>query len=392
MALKSQLFRGDPKLEAAAVSDPAHILQGAAGPHVGKIQFALIELDGATITKDSAYGPATAAAVRAFKQKRQILNFQGKIDDIVGKKTIAALDGEMLAKEAGSGRGGLRLGFKVVDQAFICGPDVTKKIEETWTTIQRDFRRLTFIQKFASCTHLLLPINLPGKTLLGLLPKDIPTDLDKLKQLARQFADTNGWDTLPLFQGSSKWLRTPPIFDPNTNGPCATPSSKVPPTAGPADDNKSFDPAHEADDTCSNTVQAAGQCWLNGTVNYGTFGVMVRLCSDFANTDFRFGLLPKINRDTLIAIFSLDWAKMLIRSFKHFGPAPEDPALPIAWTEATFRGGPKGVPNNPGNRPKCKSSCGGKADIVDWDYVWETHKRRDSALPPLGRPLPSLRV
>ena len=90
MALQSQLFRGDPKLEAASVSDPAHIVQGATGAHVAKIQLALIQSDGAAITADGAYGQGTAAAVSAFKAKRQILNFQGKIDNIVGKKTIAA--------------------------------------------------------------------------------------------------------------------------------------------------------------------------------------------------------------------------------------------------------------------------------------------------------------
>ncbi len=102
MGLQSQLFRGDPHLEAAAVSDLAHIFQGASGPHVAKIQQALIQVDGAAITQDGVYSPRTAAAVSAFKQKRQILNFQGKIDDIVGKKTMAALDSEMLALE---GRG-----------------------------------------------------------------------------------------------------------------------------------------------------------------------------------------------------------------------------------------------------------------------------------------------
>jgi pimeloyl-ACP methyl ester carboxylesterase len=106
MALQSQLFRGDGKLEAAAVSDPAHIVQGARGPHVAKIQQALIQLDGAAISQDSIYGPGTAAAVAAFKQKRNILNFQGKIDNIVGKKTMAALDSEMFAKEQGGGGGG----------------------------------------------------------------------------------------------------------------------------------------------------------------------------------------------------------------------------------------------------------------------------------------------
>ena len=115
MALQSQFFRGDSKLEAAAVSDPAHIIPGTRGPHVGKIQQALNQLDGASITADSSYGPATAAAVVAFKRKRSILNVQGKIDDIVGKKTMAALDTEMLVKERGNGGGavpgGNRRGF-----------------------------------------------------------------------------------------------------------------------------------------------------------------------------------------------------------------------------------------------------------------------------------------
>jgi peptidoglycan hydrolase-like protein with peptidoglycan-binding domain len=67
MALESEFFRGDPKLEAAAVSDPAHILPGAKGAHVGKVQQALIQLDGARIDgnelEQSLYGPSTANAV-----------------------------------------------------------------------------------------------------------------------------------------------------------------------------------------------------------------------------------------------------------------------------------------------------------------------------------------
>lgn len=106
MALLSQLFRGDSKLEAAALSDPAHIQTGARGEHVRKIQQALIQLDGAAITADGSYGPGTAAAVKAFKRKRGILNFQGIIDDIVGKKTMAALDAEMSATQGGGGDGG----------------------------------------------------------------------------------------------------------------------------------------------------------------------------------------------------------------------------------------------------------------------------------------------
>ena len=97
MALQSQLFRGDRQLEAAAVSDSAHIVPGARGDHVRKIQLALIQLDGAAIATDGIYGQATAAAVLAFKQERNIINraIQTTADNIVGKMTIAALDKEL---------------------------------------------------------------------------------------------------------------------------------------------------------------------------------------------------------------------------------------------------------------------------------------------------------
>src|SRR3990170_7950091 len=100
MPLKSKLFAGDAKLEAAAVSDPAHIVPGAAGAHVGKIQAALIVLDRALIAANelakTLYGPSTADAVLAFKRKRNIINpaYQTKADNIVGKMTMAALDAE----------------------------------------------------------------------------------------------------------------------------------------------------------------------------------------------------------------------------------------------------------------------------------------------------------
>ncbi len=106
MSLQSELFFGDPKLEAAAKSDPAHIVLGTIGEHVSKIQQALMLLDGATI--DSAeldakrYGPSTANAVLSYKKQRNIINrsYQTQADNIVGKMTMAALDKEMLQKEA----------------------------------------------------------------------------------------------------------------------------------------------------------------------------------------------------------------------------------------------------------------------------------------------------
>ena len=98
MSLQSQLFRGDPQLEAAAVSAPAHITPGASGEHVRKIQVALIQLDGAAIVPDGYYGSSTANAVLAYKKKRNIINwsYQTHADNIVGRMTIASLDREMV--------------------------------------------------------------------------------------------------------------------------------------------------------------------------------------------------------------------------------------------------------------------------------------------------------
>lgn len=101
MALTSKLFRGDSKLEAAAVSDPAHITPGSRGDHVKKIQSALNLLENAGLGTDGIYGQGTAAAVFSYKRKRKIINraYQTEADNIVGKMTIASLDREVFARE-----------------------------------------------------------------------------------------------------------------------------------------------------------------------------------------------------------------------------------------------------------------------------------------------------
>jgi peptidoglycan hydrolase-like protein with peptidoglycan-binding domain len=105
MALNSHLFRGDGALEACLAQNSAHITSGARGSHVTKIQSALIDLDEAVIDQDELgrkiYGPSTAAAVLAYKQKRSIINrsYQSSADDIVGKMTIKAMDDELVAKQ-----------------------------------------------------------------------------------------------------------------------------------------------------------------------------------------------------------------------------------------------------------------------------------------------------
>lgn len=105
MSLQSRFFRGDPALEACLVNDRAHVVEGARGPHVPKIQRALGVLDGALIDVAEAagklYGGTTAKAVLDYKRARKIINFsyQAQADNIVGKMTIASLDREMAVNE-----------------------------------------------------------------------------------------------------------------------------------------------------------------------------------------------------------------------------------------------------------------------------------------------------
>src|SRR5260370_26764500 len=107
MSLKSKLLSGDPRLEACLVSDPAHITPGSRGDHVARIQLALNQLDDAELAFDGIYGLATAQAVTDYKNDpaRRILQpSQKTADNIVGKRTIASLDSEMLAAEQAGAR------------------------------------------------------------------------------------------------------------------------------------------------------------------------------------------------------------------------------------------------------------------------------------------------
>jgi peptidoglycan hydrolase-like protein with peptidoglycan-binding domain len=119
VALISRRFAGVPELEACAVDDSAHLLFGSQGPHVALVQRALIDLGEQIETGASgSYGSDTEAAVSAYKTDRQILNFAGQIDPIVGKKTIAVLDAEIeqFDAEGGSERR-TRLRFAGLDDA-----------------------------------------------------------------------------------------------------------------------------------------------------------------------------------------------------------------------------------------------------------------------------------
>src|SRR5690606_1098267 len=108
---------------------------------------------------------------------------------------------------------------------------------------------------------------------------------------------------------------------------------------------------------------------------------MVKLCEDFAaDSNPLLRLIPGFN--VVRKIYTIEWAEMLIKAYKTHGAEVEAYEVPIAWTRATYNGGPRGTPSIPGNRPKCKCNCNCKGDIVTWDFVWEPIKPRSGAVKP----------
>jgi hypothetical protein len=103
----SKLLSPDSRLQQCEINDSAHVKLGDTGDFVRRIQQALLRIEfpniDASELESGGYGVSTAAAVLAYKEKRDIVNrtYQTKADDIVGKMTIKSLDAEMLGLEAG---------------------------------------------------------------------------------------------------------------------------------------------------------------------------------------------------------------------------------------------------------------------------------------------------
>jgi len=104
--LRSELFRGNARLERCAVDHAHHVVRGNKGDFVSKIQEALVMLDNTILTgtdvSSQTYGNPTAEAVLAYKTARNIVNrsYQSVPDNIVGIMTINRMDQEMAELEA----------------------------------------------------------------------------------------------------------------------------------------------------------------------------------------------------------------------------------------------------------------------------------------------------
>lgn len=118
--LRSDLFKGDARLEACATTPSAHIAPTAPperGEHVAKIHAALANLQPDSVIAENEkgqliYGSTTAAAVLDYKRARAIINptYQSTPDNIVGQMTIKRMDADML--QGGGARD------QIVDRAF----------------------------------------------------------------------------------------------------------------------------------------------------------------------------------------------------------------------------------------------------------------------------------
>ena len=228
----------------------------------------------------------------------------------------------------------------------VCGPNVTPAIADVWQRIQINFGSWGFQQKASACLMLVQPIVYQPRSPIQLTPEAI----QELRRLGRPAQETShpglrglltpsnyrlnrdAWDTIGLFRNSMGYLSRDPI-----RGSCCIPTG-----VNSLDENPQ---------TCSCSVQVGSECWLSGTVNYGAYGMMMKLCYDF----------------TSLPIFSRTAMQQLVRIYKR---GQEDAEIPLSWAVATWDNGPSGVPSRRGNRPNCQTTCRFTA-TGGFEYVWE---------------------
>ncbi|SAL80263.1 hypothetical protein AWB71_06083 [Caballeronia peredens] len=225
----------------------------------------------------------------------------------------------------------------------VCGPDVTAETARIWAQVRSDFLGWSGKDKLRACQYLVQPFVKGGSgagTGYGL--------------------NADAFDTIGLYQGSVHYLREPPYHP-----PCGIPGSPTPaPAPGtdcdadPTAPGCDFDPGHETG--CSNTVKVGPECWLSGSVNYGTYGVMMRACYDVMPFPFD-------------KAFSLAATKLLAGGYKLY--KGDDPRAPLAWAAATWTGGP-GATATGSNRSGCAPTCPVPYSGTPFDYVWEPVKPR----------------
>lgn len=240
----------------------------------------------------------------------------------------------------------------------VCGPDVTAATASVWARVRSDFAGWTDQQKCDACGRLVNPI-IAGASSPSL--EAVTQGLEHLWETGNVVEGGQGvliglgldlnrdaFDTLGLYLGSASYLRDPPY-----SPPCGQPPSPNP--AAPVTDHVHEDPA-----TCATTVQIGHDCWVSGTANYGTYGIMTRACSDWLSGG---GACPLPAQ-----LFSRTATIALVQAYKRLDR--DDPEPPTRWALATYDGGATAYASG-GNRPNCPTTCAVPYGGGPFAYVWE---------------------
>ncbi|MCP4157033.1 MAG: DUF4157 domain-containing protein [bacterium] len=243
---------------------------------------------------------------------------------------------------------------KPAENEKICGPDVTNEVKRVWKEIQDAFESWGIQDRIKACFNLVFPV-------------DIMSD---------SYLNEGSFDTLGLCQRSAKWLREKPYHP-----ACGFPGSCAPLNTNPDEE------CHESDKTCSNSVQIGNECWLSGTPNYGTYGIMMRLCRDWLeelpNIPFITEMILPIPLFPTIKVsspFSRIMLALMVNSYKRI--KGDDVLPPLKWALAAYDNGPSATVDG-GNRSECECKCNvsygegtGYGAEEGFDFVWEPVKTR----------------
>lgn len=145
---------------------------------------------------------------------------------------------------------------------------------------------------------------------------------------------------------------------------------------------------------CGSSVTVDGGCHFAGSANYVIYGVMCRLCADFASAAYkRHSWYEVFDRDTLRQLqiqFSESGMLGLIDLYKKWLPRVKFDSVAAnieaakAWSKAGYYGWP-GVPTPAPDRSNCKTDCPHKADYPSFTVSWYPHlnpyKRRRGVRP-----------
>lgn len=293
----------------------------------------------------------------------------------------------------------------------VCGPNVSGPVSVVWSRIQAEFQSWPSADKLAAAVYLIAPYvpeagtnprsaggsalfqgswAEPFISIIAALSNDPFISAYVSMTNSQWQLNRDAFDTIGLFVLSADWLfGVPGCAVPGCSGLSASslPRGQVDPCEDPAN--------------CSMTVQMGSGCWLSGTVNYGTYGIMMREAYNWCDAQ-RSRMISALIRIWPLSLGNPAAAMMLLRAtmsdyeiaaalIKELFSYPsllvyvggyklwdmENPADPLSWAIATYNGGASAIPAGD-NRPSCQTTCGNlnPALFSGWDYVWEPVKHR----------------